>query len=608
MMSNKKSTSILLLIWMLAAGTVLAHAPELSDNPRLSSTITETVGQGNFDPTYLAAAVCAMPGHHGEEAFARRVALVRMARAHREASVERQAPPLYRNLGRYTYPVTTDSQMAQRYFDQGMRLTYAFNHIEALRSFDRAQQLDPECAMCYWGEAYVLGPNINAPMEPAAVGPAVSAINEAVRLADAARPREKALIAALAQRYSNAPDADQAALNQAYADAMSEVAAQFPDDADIGSLYADALMNLSPWDYWKTDRRTPKPAVADVVVTLEHALSKAPNHPYAIHLYIHAVEASATPERAEAYADRLAEQIPGAGHIVHMPSHIYFRIGRFSDSIAANKQAIAADEAYMAQAQVSDFYAYGYYPHNVHFLLESARMAGDGDAALKAANKLPGAMSDEVAAAVPWIQVMFAAPYFTHAQFSGPAATLRVPEPSGRFPYIQAMWHYARGVAQAMRGDAEAAKREASAIKAIEHNADFSEMVAGGVPAPDLLRLARHVVTARVAQAQGNHQQAVEEYESAVAIQDDLPYMEPPYWYYPVRQSLGAALLLSDKPQAAERVLRHALKEFPNNGWALFGLMQAQKAQGEMAAAAQTQSRLEAAWLGSPAQLGLARL
>jgi tetratricopeptide (TPR) repeat protein len=500
------------------------------------------------------------------------------------------------------------SKLAQRYFDQGMRLSYAFNHIEALRSFRKAQELDSKCAMCYWGEAYVLGPNINAPMEPAAVSPAVAAVNKAMRLADKARPQERALIAALAQRYSADPDADQAALNQAYAKAMAEVAAQFPDSADIGTLYADALMNLSPWDYWKTDRRTLKPAVAEVVHVLEHALSRAPNHPYAIHLYIHTVEASATPERAEVYADRLAEQIPGAGHIVHMPSHIYFRIGRFSDSIAANKQAVAADEIYMTKARVSDFYAYGYYPHNVHFLLESARMAGDADAAIEAAEKLPSVMSNKVAAAVPWIQVMFAAPYFTHAQFSNPEVTLRLPGPGARFPYIQAMWHYARGVALAMRGDTEGAHREAAAIAAIENGADFSEMIAGGVPAPDLLRLAQHVITARIAQAQDNHQQAIGEFESAVAIQDRLPYMEPPYWYYPVRQSLGTALLLADKPQEAERVLRQALREFPNNGWALFGLMQAQKAQGDMTAAAHTHRRLTAAWLGSPAELDLARL
>ncbi|HKF95996.1 MAG TPA: tetratricopeptide repeat protein, partial [Gammaproteobacteria bacterium] len=468
--------------------------------------------------------------------------------------------------------------------------------------------LDPKCAMCYWGEAYVLGPNINAPMEPTAIRPAVAAIEKATALAGGVRAHEQALIYALAQRYSADPDADQANMNKAYAEAMSKAAAQFPDDVDIATMYADALMNLSPWDYWKTDRRTPKPAVAGAVDTLERALAKAPDHPYAIHLYIHAVEASSMPERAEPFADRLAAQIPGAGHIVHMPFHIYFRTGRFRDAIETNRAAVVADEAYLAQAQVSDLYAYGYYPHNVHSLLESARIAGDGKTALKAAQKLPKIMSDEVAAGVPWVQLIKAAPYFAHAQFSDPEVTLNVPDPGDRFPYIKATWHYARGVAQAARGDINAARREQQAIVTIEEHTDFSEMTAGGVPAPDLLRLARHVIAARITQAQGDFNAAVVALQKAVAIQEALPYMEPPFWYYPVSQSLGAALLQAGKPAQAEEIFRQSLKQVPNNGWALYGLMQAQKAQGNTADAHAISKRLDAAWLGDQADLDLARL
>ncbi|MDQ3796955.1 MAG: tetratricopeptide repeat protein [Pseudomonadota bacterium] len=608
-MFSTRSVSHLLLISALATAPVSAHGPGHDKGLTSSSNSrnVEAAPEGKFFPAHLLAAVCGLHEHHhgtySNVAFERRVELVKLAQEQKPMSDDN--PPLYDNLGQYSYPITTRNRMAQRYFDQGLRLTYAFNHFEAWRAFRMAQRLDPKCAMCYWGEAYVLGPNINAPMEPAAIAPAIAAIKKASALADGANKHEQALITALTRRYSADPDADQTRLNKAYADAMSQVAARFPADVDIVTLYADALMNLSPWDYWKTDRRTPKPAVEPVVDTLERALAKAPDHPYAIHLYIHAVEASSTPERAEPYADRLAAQIPGAGHIVHMPFHIYFRTGRFRDAIESNRAAVAADEAYLAQAQVSDLYAYGYYPHNVHSLLESARMAGDGKTALKAAQKLPQIMSDEVAAAVPWVQLIKAAPYFAHAQFSEPKVTLSVSDPGDRFPYIKAMWHYARGVAQAARGDTSAALREQAAITAIQKNTNFDAMVAGGVPVSDLLRLARHVVAARIAQAQGNYDQAIRKFEQAVSLQNALPYMEPPFWYYPVSQSLGSVLLQAGKSVQAEEIFRQSLKEFPNNGWALYGLMRAQKAQGDAASAARTQKRFEVAWIGDESELKL---
>ena len=320
---------------------------------------------------------------------------VRAKGATREAAVrsspdrDRQPAPLFASLGDFTYPITTNEAAAQRYFDQGLRLMHAFNHPEALRAFRWAQQIDPACAMCSWGEAYVLGPNINAPMDPSAAAPAAAAISRAKERAGVVSERERALIAALDKRYSADPQADRAALDRAYADAMAEVAARFPEDVEIATLYADALMNLLPWDYWEEDGRTLKPQVARLVPTLEGALARDPRHPYAIHLYIHAVEASAAPERAESYADWLGPLMSGAGHMVHMPSHIYFRLGRFQDLIAANKNAVAADEQYLAEVSPYGTYPYSYYPHNVHFLLESARMVGDGATALAAANKLP---------------------------------------------------------------------------------------------------------------------------------------------------------------------------------------------------------------------------
>lgn len=561
----------------------------------------------NFVPAYLLAAICGMPAKEGDAAFERRVQLARLLSDRAQIETGNQ-PPLFATLGNFTYPITTNEAAAQRYFDQGLRLMHAFNHPEALRAFRWAQQIDPACAMCSWGEAYVLGPNINAPMDPSAAAPAAAAISRAKERAGVVSERERALIAALDRRYSADPQADRAALDRAYADAMAEVAARFPEDVEIATLYADALMNLLPWDYWEEDGRTLKPQVARLVPTLEGALARDPRHPYAIHLYIHAVEASAAPERAESYADWLGPLMSGAGHMVHMPSHIYFRLGRFQDSIAANKNAVAADERYLAEVSPYGTYPYSYYPHNVHFLLESARMVGDGATALQTANKLPQIMSDEVAAEIPWVQVIKAAPYFAHAQFSSAETTLSIPDPGDRFPYVRAMWHYARGVAHAARGDVKAARAEAEAVRAIANGSDFTQMTSAGVPAPDIVRLANRVVDGRVAQAEGDYDNAAAAFRDAVAIQDGLPYMEPPYWYYPVRQSLGAVLLQAGRPMEAERMFREALREHPNSAWTLFGLKEAQRAQGNATAAAATQRQLDTIWEGDRREITLSML
>jgi tetratricopeptide (TPR) repeat protein len=390
---------------------------------------------------------------------------------------------------------------------------------------------------------------------------------------------------------------------------MAEVTAQFPDDHGLAVFYADAVMNTSPWDYWEADGSTPKGSIGEAIEAVERVLAEDPDHTFAIHLYIHLVEASSAPERAEPYADRLGATMPGAGHIVHMPSHVYFRVGRYIDSLASNWGAVAADEFLLEQiGDAAGTYAYSYYPHNVHFLLESARMAGDGETALEAADKLPTVMSDEVAHALPWVEIIKAAPFFAHAQFSAPGVTLDVSDPGSDFPYVKAMWHYARGVAQAAQGDPEAARAEADVIAQIGEMTDWDHMIEGGVPAPDLLRLARHVIAARVAQAEGDYDGAVTEFEQAVAIQDALPYLEPPYWYYPVRQSLGAALVQAGRTDEAERVFLESLLHSPNNGWALYGLMKAQESLADTTGAAQTAKLLEEAWAGDEAYLDLSRL
>ena len=558
-----------------------------------------------LDPGAIAAGVCGMGGERAKAFQPTQVALATPAEAIADSA---EGPPLWEGLGDLSYPITTDDAMAQRYFDQGLRLSYAFNHAEAYRAFKKAQELDPGCAMCFWGEAFVLGANLNASMAEDAVQPAFVAMTNAQARAGQASARERALIDALAARYSSDPAADPAVLAAAYADAMAGVHAQYPDDQMVAVLYADAVMNTSPWDYWELDGRTPKGRLGAALEALEGVLAVNPDNPAAIHLYIHLTEASATPEKAEPYADRLAALMPAAGHIVHMPSHTYYRTGRYLDSLTTNIAAVEADEAYLAQVKAAGAYPHGYYPHNIHFVLVSAQMAGAAEHVIWAAERLEGKIPDQVAGEVGWIQVILPAPYFAHAQFSPPDVVLGLEDPGATFPFVQAMWHYARGVAQAAKGELDAARAEAARIAEINQTADFEMLLAWAVPAPDVLRIARHVLEGRIAQAEGNFDRAIQEFQVAVQIQESLPYLEPEYWYYPIRQSLGAALLMAGRAEEAAEAFQAALIDAPNNGWALFGLMEAQRALGDEIGAAASAKLLEQAWAGDRDLLELARL
>ena len=624
MMMNRKRRTGLLITTALASATLAVAAMTLpvtmTSGARAASDMTSGAGaiaagtasakagdvSDLFDPAFLARSTCGMAGEKG---LAPPFAVVADALAARVTPVaeDETVPPLWDNLGTVSFPVTTSNVLAQRYFDQGLRFAYGFNHEEARRAFRMAQRLDPDCAMCFWGEALVLGPNINLPMSPEAAGPALAAMDRAEALSNGASEKERALIWALAKRYSADPEVDQSVLNAGYADAMAEVAQHYPTDHDIAVLTAEAMMDTQPWDYWEADRETPKGRTAEIITILEGVLNDA-DHPAAIHLYIHMTEASMAPERAEPYADRLASLMPGAGHLVHMPSHTYFRIGRYRDSLAVNVAAVKADEAYLAQVEAEGIYPNGYYPHNIHFVVESARMAGVADTALLYAQKLDGALADDVVRQVAWVQAIKVAPYFAHAQFSDPQTIFAIPQPPDDLLYVKSMWHYMRATAYASAGDVERAAAEAEAMAEIAATADFQTMIDGGVPAPDLITLAGHVVAARIAQAKADPAQAADALRRAVEIQDSLPYMEPPYWYYPVRQSLGAVLLEQGKAAEAEMVFRRTLMEVPNNGWALYGLLEAQKAQGDTAGAEQTADLLKNAWLGDKATLSLARL
>jgi tetratricopeptide (TPR) repeat protein len=518
-------------------------------------------------------------------------------------------PPVWDGLGSLSYKVTTSSAATQVYFDQGLRLTYAFNHEEAQRAFRKAQKLDPDCAMCFWGEALVLGPNINLPMPEEAVAPAFAAMQKARTLAAKASPREQALITALSARYVEDAKADRTQLDSAYAAAMANVTTQFPEDNEIAVLYAESVMDLSPWDYWQPGGREPNPQSAPIVPTLERVLARDPDHPGAIHYYIHAVEASDRPKRAEPYADRLRGAVPGAGHLVHMPSHIYYRIGRYLDALGDNKTAVAVDETYLAANEVPmGVYRLGYYPHNVHFVMASALMAGDGPSGITAAEKLRGLVPDQAALAIPGAHPVKAAPYFAHTLFSTPDAILALPDPGMAIPYVKAMWHYARGIAYVARRDFSAATAEANAIEALARTADFSLLKTAGIPASDVLELARSVIEGRVALAQGDANKAIERFEHAAGLQETLPYMEPPYWYYPVRQSLAVALMQAGRLNDAEGQFRRALARAPNNGWSHYGLAELYRTRGDAEAARKAEAELVKTWVGDRQLLDLSKL
>ncbi len=518
-------------------------------------------------------------------------------------------PPLWDGLGSVTYKITTTNDRAQAYFDQGLRLAYAFNHGEAQRAFRMAQKLDPDCAMCFWGEALVLGPNINLPMQEDALAPAFAAAQKAKALAGKVSPREQALIGALTARYRSDPKAARAPLDAAYAAEMAKVAAQLPDDDEIATLYAEAVMDLSPWNYWKPGGREPNPQSRPIVPTLERVLARNSNHPGAIHLYIHAVEASDRPKRAEPYADRLRGAIPGAGHLVHMPSHIYYRVGRYLDALEDNKAAVKVDEKYLTDTKAPmGVYRLGYYPHNVHFVMASAQLAGDGQTVIAAAEKLRELIPDEAARGIAMVQPVKAAPYFAHAQFSSPETILALPDPGDTIPYVKAMWLYARGVALSARRDFAGAAAAADAIETIERTADFKLLKESNVPAQEVLRIARTLVLARVAQAKGDNRTAIVRFERAATLQDALPYTEPPYWYYPIRQSLAAALLQAGRYAEAERQFQRALSRAPSNGWSYYGLAELYKARGNTAAARKAEADLARTWIGDRGLLQISNL
>jgi hypothetical protein len=527
--------------------------------------------------------------------------------------VTRAGAPLFEGLGTHQHAITTKDPNAQRYFNQGLILAFAFNHAEAVRSFKAAQRLDDDCAMCFWGEALATGPNINVTSKGKVIMSelesvaAYAALQKAIERKDKVSQPERDYIDALAARYGADPKADRTEFDLAYAKAMSALAKKYPDDLDASALSAEALMNTMPWNYW-SEKGEPKPATQEVLALLEAALAKDPDHPLAIHLYIHATEASKTPEKAEAAADRLAALVPGAGHLVHMPAHTYWRVGRYHDAAEANVRAAAVDESYIAQCNAQGFYPAFYYPHNVHFLWSAASMEGRSKVALEAANKLAEKVTVDQIRQYRVIESFHTIPLLALTQFARWDEILAAPKPLEEFDYSTAIWHYARGVALAAKHQPDLALKEQQALLKRKHTKSIAFLDNNGQPASQLLEIADQLLLGEIALAKGDANGSVANFSKAVELQDLLPYTEPPFWYYSTRQSLGYALLAAKRNAEAEAVYTEDLQHYPHNGWSMFGLMQSLEAQGKRAEAAEARKKLAAIWAGADIQLTASRL
>lgn len=536
------------------------------------------------------------------------------AEANTDAELVKQAgAPLFEGMGDYSRSITTSVAGAKRYFNQGMVLAFGFNHAESIRSFRAAQKLDPECAMCFWGEALATGPNINVTSKGTAVmsdddrRAAFGAINRALELKDNASPIEKALIEAQAKRYNGDTRTGRDALDLAYAEAMGSLVEAYPDDDDAAAIYAEALMNTMPWDYWSADGN-PKPETEKVIGALEGIIARSPKHPLALHLYIHAVEASNNPGRAEEEADALTGLVPGSGHLVHMPAHIYWRVGRYDDAATANIRAAAVDEEYIAACNAQGFYPALYYPHNIHFLWAATSMAGQSEMAIVSAKKLAANVRLEQIEQFPTVEFFKTIPLLTLTQFGKWSEIMAEPAPPEKLDYSNAIWRYTRGIAQANMGDIDGAKAEQAKLAAVKDTVQIRFLDNSDYPASVLLNIADDLLQGEIALKSGNPSVAVEHFQRAVDKQDALPYMEPPFWYYPSRQSLGQAFMEAGEFAKAEVVYRRDLEDYPRNGWSMSGLAAALDGQGKVEEAAEAQKALDIIWAKADISLKGSRL
>jgi tetratricopeptide (TPR) repeat protein len=501
--------------------------------------------------------------------------------------------PLYDNLGTLTHPVTA-TPLAQKYFDQGLRLYYGFNHEEAIRAFSEAARLDPRCAMAWWGVAIASGPNINLPMDPDGAARASMAILKARAAASGVSEAERAYIAALATRYSEDLSASRAGLDSAYATAMGALSKRYPDDVDARVLHAESMLDLNPWNQWTHDG-APNLGTVDIVAELEAALKQQPDHVGANHFYIHTVEASSHPERALASAERLRTLVPGAGHLVHMPSHIYARTGQYDEARLTNEKAVAVDEKYIAEQKPEGVYPLMYYNHNIQFVWFTSCMEGRFAEALSAARKMRGNLPDEFVRQMSMLELAPPYPIMTLVRFGHWEDVLKEPMPPADFHYASGVSHYARGIAFASTGRIPEASEELDSVRAAAAAVPVDQAVSINFARP-MMRMAVSALTGEIALARKDPDAAARELVAAVAIEDSLHYDEPPTWYFPVRQQLGRALLAAGRAQEAEAVYRDDLMRHPENGWSLFGLAKALNAQGKAPEAAAVDARFKKAW------------
>jgi len=495
--------------------------------------------------------------------------------------IEKAGAPLLNGLGSHSFTISSKVEGVQEYFNQGLIMAFAFNHAESIRSFKAAQKLDPNCAICFWGEALALGPNINvtsdgkAIMSPQDRLDAFEKTNKAIALIEFASPKEKDFILTLKSRYNGDVNSSRVPLDIAYAAAMEALSSKYPDNTDAASLYAEALMNTMPWNYWAEDGN-PKPDTIKVINTIESVLDKDPNHPLAIHLYIHAVEASSDPGRAEEAADRLADLVPGAGHLVHMPSHIYWRVGRYEDASLANIAAAKVDEEYIAQCNAQGFYPALYYPHNVHFLWAASTMEGMSDLSIESAIKVSNYVSPEQIRNIPFLEFFHTIPLLSYVRFAKWDKVFSYERPDDDFKFSNSIFNYAMSVAHAANGNSLEANRFQSMILNDIESEEVNAMVMAGHPTKSLMKIASLLASGSIDMYSSKYSEAITSFKEAVTIQDTLPYTEPPFWYYPTRQTLGHALLMNNSFEEAVLVFEKDLKDYPRNGWSYFGLHLAQ--------------------------------
>jgi tetratricopeptide (TPR) repeat protein len=503
--------------------------------------------------------------------------------------------PLYNNLGSLHHAITTTSRRAQEYFDQGLRLTYGFNHEEAIKSFKEAIRQDSTCAMCYWGVAYALGPNINLPMDTSAARPAYEAAEKAMKYSASTTPREQAYIAALTKRYSRDAAAPRAPLDSAWAAAIAEVSRRYPSDDDAASLHGEALMDLRPWDYWTNGGKPKAPSTVEALRVLEPVVKRSPDHPGACHYYIHAIEASNDAAKALACAERLGTLMPGAGHLVHMPSHIYIRLGKWDLAADRNVHAVHADEQYISERQPTGVYPMAYYPHNYHMMWYALNMLGRSKDALDAAHGVVKAVPLEAVHQAPPLEYFSPTVLYTLARFSLWDDILRERSPAPDLLYTTAVWHYVRGLAFTGKGNLDSAKVERLALGTFMTKIP-KDAAANLNSVHALLSIAQNHLDGEVAAKQGKTDQAVEFLRTAISGEDELTYDEPPPWYMPMRQRLGSVLLTSGRAAEAEKLFREDLVRRPENGWSLKGLAQSLRAQKREQDAAAVEARFKKAW------------